>query len=420
MLPYRNTRVGIKSAVKPRSTAKKLALENYVSSRKASSNARALSDAVNTFSNLTGDLHQSLNSFEFFSGTVSRYTRTASASDSEKVSARAAPGATVENYFVEVDQLAAAQTNRSEVLVSDETTDLDEGTYIFTLTVDDSDYSFSVTIDKTGSSPDTNKDVLRKLAWAIGNADESIEAAVTETERKVYSTLSDGMTEEVSYLTIRSSNSGDSTSFSLSDDTGTMVDTLKLDQKVQSGMTGQYLFNGTASSTTSNTVSLDSDRLTLTFLDTTADPILVRVQEGLTPLEEKLGDLISSYNSYISWLDQNSRYITSGVKAGIIKEIEPISDDLKAIGLQFDANGKLNSTDKFSSTLLANIGNVRETLTGDDGFFTKVETKPAAVLENGAGAYSLDQDHYTVYSRRGIADVIFSRTKRSNELSLYA
>ena len=421
VLPHGYARGNINRSAGQRPEMTGLAVEGMVSNRNEYSKARALNDALNTFSDKTWRLHQSLSSFEFPTGNFTRLFRTASVSDSDKISAKAASSATSTNYLVEIDRLATAQTNRSKVLVSAETTDLDEGSYTFTLTVGDTTHSLGISIDKSGLHPDTNKDVLKKLAREIGSADDTIEAFVTETDRKIYSTLSDNMSEKVAYLTVRNKNSGDATHFSLSDNTGTIIDTLNVNHIAQSGQTSQYRLNSTLGIAATNTASTDNNRLTISFLDTATDPVTITVEKGLEPVREKLTELISDYNAYMSWLDQNSRYVTLAVKTGIIEEIDSISRDLESIGLQFNPNrGKVYITKEFSAALQRDIGGVSETLTGENGLFTKITEKLAEILENGVAAYGRNQSVSTVYNQRRIGSVLFSNLEGGNTLSLYA
>ena len=397
-------------------------LKGMASNRNVYSRERALSDALNTFSDKTGTLYQSLNSFEFPTGNLARLFRTASVSDSDKISAQATSGATSTNYLVEIDRLATAQTNRSDTLVSTETTDLAEGAYAFTLTVDDTTYSLGISVDKSGLHPDTNKDVFDKLAREIGSADDSIEAFVTKTDRKIYSTLSDNMSEEVAYLTIRNKNTGDASHFSLSDGTGSIIDTLDINHIAQGGQESQYHLNSAQSTTAANSASADNGYLTIYFLDTAAEPVTITVKEGLEPVQEKLTDLISAYNGYISWLDQNSSHIESAVKTGIMEEIDSISRDLSSIGLQFKTTGKVKITDGFSTALQSDIGAVRETLTGEDGLFTKVAAKLAEILQNGVQEYGLYQSQSPIYDQQGLTrrNTFFVNIRESSELSLFA
>ena len=395
-------------------------MEGMLSNRNEYSTERAINDALYTFSDKTRTLYQSLSYFEFPTGNLPRLFRAATVSDSKKISAQATSGATSTNYLVEIDRLATAQTNRSEVLVSAETTDLAEGAYTFTLTVGDTSYSLGISVDKSGLHPDTNKAVFEKLAREIGSADDTIEAFVTEADRKIYSTLSDNMFEKVAFLTVRNKNAGDATHFSLSDDTGTIIETLDINHIAQGGQKSQYHLNSTQSTTAGNSASADNGYLTIYFLDTAAEPVTITVKDGLEPVQEKLTDLISAYNDYVGWLAKNSRYITSVVKTGMIEEIDSISRDLVSIGLQFNASGKVKITDGFSTALQGDIGTVRETLTGKDGFFTKVAANLAEILENGVQAYVANQSQSSIYGKQGITNPFVVNIKETSELDLYA
>lgn len=420
VLPHGRIRGRINSCGTQKLDMPGLALDSMVSNRNESCRERDLSRALNTFSKKTQTLYQSLNSFEFLTGDIPCLFRTALVSDSDKLSAQATSDAIPANYMVDIDRLSSVQTNRSKTLVSDETTDLDEGAYTFTLTVGDTTCSLGISVDKSGLHPDTNKDVLRNLAQEIGKADDNIEAFVTETERKVYSTLSDNMSEKVAYLTIRNKNAGDSEPFSLTDDTGAIIDTLNINYIAGSGQASQYQLDSIPHTSTANTISVDNNHVTITLLDTTDGPVIIGIEQGLKPAQKKLTALISSYNEYAGWLGRNSRYVTPSVKTNLIKEIDLISRDLAAIGLQFNANGKLNITNEFGSVLQREIGTVRETLTGETGFFTKIEAGLSEILENGAQAYGLNQSQPFTYNRQGVIDTLFANFKGISEVGLYA
>ncbi len=395
-------------------------LYGAISQYSEASQELASNNALYTAYNKTRKLHQSLSSFQFPAGNLPGLFRTASVSDSNKATAQASSGATSARYLVGIDRLASAKTNRSKTLVSTETTELADGTYSFTLTVGDNSYSLSVEVTKNGLQTDNNKDVLEKLASEIRTADENIEASVTETERKAYSLLSDDVTEKVVYLTVRSKSTGDSDSFSFSDDTDDIINTLDVNRVSFGGLTSQYDVNGVANTGTTNTASVDNDKLTISFFETTANPTTVTVKEGLKPVEEKLIDLIALYNDYISWLNQNTRYIRSEVRNGIVKEIDSISRDLKSVGIQADTDGTVNLTEEFATSLRGNIGGVREALTGENGLFTKVSEKLTKILENGVQAYAESPGSSSTYSPESVAGIFSTNMQRSNLISLYA
>jgi hypothetical protein len=158
----------------------------------------------------------------------------------------------------------------------------------------------------------------------------------------------------------------------------------------------------------------------MSLLDVTGDPVTIAVKEGLEPVQEKLTDLISEYNDYVNWLDQNSDYITPAVKTGIVEEVDSISGDLSSIGLRFGVNGRLNITDDFTTALQSDIGTAREAVSGVHGFFHKVAAKLADILENGIDEYGIDQSQPAIYNQDGIGDTFFMISRETSELSLYA
>ena len=225
-LSYRVPSAYTSSSIGQEGDLKSRAVEIITSRQDTAPSEEDLAAVLSTFSDKTFSLYESFHSFQFPEEDLPSHYRTASVSDPDKIRAQAALDATPTNYLVDIDRLATAQTHRSRSLLSEEITDLAEGTYTFTLTVGETSHSLNVNINKTGLDPDTHKDVLKKLGRRISQADDSLEAFVVESPRKVYSTLSDNLTEKVVSLTVRNKNTGDSTYFSLEDDSGTIIDTL--------------------------------------------------------------------------------------------------------------------------------------------------------------------------------------------------
>ncbi len=362
--------------------------ETITSRRSANPLEQDLQAVLSIFSDKTRILHESFHSFKFPEGDLPNHYRTATVSDPGKLTAQAALDATPTNYLMEIDRLAATQTNRSSLLASNEITDLDEGTYTFTLTAGDTSHSLEVDINKSGLHPDTNKDVLKKLERRINQVDDSLEAFVTETQRKVYSTLSDNLTEKVVYLTIRNKNTGSSTPFSLEDETGTIVDTLKVNHVTQSGQPAQYRLNSSLFTAETNTGAADSGKLTFGFLDTTQEPVMTTVKAGLTPAEGRVVDLLLAFNGYLNWLDEKSRYFKPSLKIGILEEMNAAERTLQGIGLGFDENGLISANSKFTNAFEGNVSQVREALTGEKGFFTLMATRLEEIIDNGVQNYA--------------------------------
>jgi len=364
------------------------AVESVSSRQYTAPSEEDLETALSTFSGKTLSLYESFHSFQFPEGDLTSHYRSASVSDPEKMTAQAALDATPTNYLVDIDRLATSQTHRSRVLPSEEITDLAEGTYTFTLTVGDTTHSLDVNVNKTGLDPDTHKDVLKKLGRRISQADDSLEAFVAEVPRKVYSTLSDSLTEKVAYLTVRNKNTGDATHFSLEDDSGTIIDTLGVDQQTQSGQPAQVRLNSFLSGAGGNTAVTDNGKLTFEFSDTTQDPVTITVKAGLSPVREKIVDLLIAFNGYLGWLDEKSLYFKPSLKTGILEEMGSTRRTLESIGLRYDENGMIYATDKFDDTLLTDSALMRDALTGEEGFFTLLSQKLGEIMGNGIQNYA--------------------------------
>ena len=361
--------------------------------------ARETASAVTDLALNTAALSRMLDDLDLPSGSVASLFRTVSVSDSSKASAQVEDGAKTVQYSLDIDRLATAKTAQSVPLRSDSITDLSEGTHSFTLEVDDTIYELGITVVKSGSSPDTNKDVLQKLAHAISGTNINIEAFVSEGNRKVYSMLAENLTENIASLTVRTKETGDSTDFSLSDSSGgSILETLGLNSIAMYGKTSRYSLDATSGESDTNTVTSDSERLTIRFLDKTADSVTIRVSGGVDPVFNEISELIAAYNYYVSWFDSNSQYINPAVKEDMVEDISSIEERLSSIGLVLADSGTVYITEEFENAIKTDIGTVRQTLTGADGFFTKVSSSLNVIMTHGALEYVRNKEQLYGYS----------------------
>ena len=360
---------------------------------------RATASAVANLAKNTEALSMMIDGLDLPSGTAASLFRTASVSDSGRASAQVEDGAKMTSHSLDIDRLATAKTTRSVPLRSDSITELSEGTHLFALTVDDNTYEFSITVDTSGLSPDTNKDVLQKLANAISGADSSIEAFVSEGSRKVYSMLAENLTENIASLTVRTKDTGDSPDFSLSDGSGgSLVENLGLNSTAMSGKTSLYSLDAVSGESGANTITSDSERLTIQLLEKTAAPVTIQVKGGVDPVYNEISERIAAYNSYVNWFDRNSEYINPAVKEDMVEDVSSIEEQLSAIGLKLTDNGSVYITDEFLSAIKTDIGTVRQTLTGSNGFFTKVSATLNEIKARGAVDYVRNKKQLYGYS----------------------
>jgi len=252
------------------------------------------------------------------------------------------------------------------------------------------------------------------------------------------------------HLSFRNRGTGEAVDFSIDDDIGGLVETLGLDRNLQSGRNSWYEIDSSLSSAETNTVLMDKDRLSITFLDTNHEPVSIRVAKGAGPVRKKLIDLMTSYNSYMDWLTQNSQTISTRVKTKIIDNMRnpfthgpvdntsriasslqrlssgirieaksTLENELKTIGIKIDADARLNITDKFSEAIESDFKTVREVLGGEKGFFTRVSKNIEDILENDAEKYILDDNKYLAYNQQGHKAAYSSMIDRTTLFSLY-
>jgi len=338
----------------------------------------------------TKNLRKSLAKFEFPSGNNPRDFRTAVVSDPDKASAQAESKATIATYTLNINRLAAPKKIQSTVLVSNDITKLEEGTHTFTLEVGDKTYSLSISVDKSGSDPDTNRDVLNKIANAVSGANSDIEAFVKQAKRKVYSATSDMTRVKVSQLRINATEITEGNGFSIREDDGSIIESLKLDQIAQASQLSKYTLDTVTAETDSNSFSTDNGRLAIELLNSTSSPVTIKVEEGIKPLKKKIEGLIEEYNSYVSWLDKNSQNLDTSIKKDVVEEGEAIKLDLNSIGLTLNDDGTVKVSSRLKTELGSDADTVRTVLTGSDGFFTRVAEKLTTVLSIDAEEYVSD------------------------------
>lgn len=355
---------------------------------------------------------------------------TAQVSDTSKAVAKASSSAAIEAYSLGIEQMATVQTVTSAPLDSMATTKLTEGTHAFILAVGETEYELSIEVNKNGAKPDTNKDVFRKLQSAIAEKSTAVKAYVTETSKRELSPYTNEFYKEYSSLTVRRTGMENTLSFSIRDLSGDIIDELGLNRVTTQGTGSRYRLNGGEQTSLSNTVSLDKDHLSVSFLDTTDQQVSISVKGGEKPLEKNVTDLIAAYNTYIDWLDQQRRYLSPEAKKTVLQGMDSeaqgnallrtdngirssletmastvkvttdthLSNALKEIGLEFDAKGRLNITDAFSSSFGSNIARIKEVLAGEKGFLTQVSAGLEQIIDKGAARYGLAKSSLAVSS----------------------
>ncbi len=359
--------------------------ENFRGLQPVVPSGRTLAAALSSLTQQVSSLKSDIDALAIPSGAASGSLRSVSVSDTAKASAQVRSGASLRSYSLDIGSLAGAKTLQSDVLSAGDTTELDSGTHAFTLSVDETAYEISIDVD----SSDTNKDILDKIARAVNSAGAGVEASVEEASRKVYSTLSDNLFEDVVYLSISASSSGADTDFSLADSgSGTIIDDLNLDTIVSRAASAAYTIDGTSGSSSTNTLSADSGLLTIELLDTTGERVTIAVDRALEPVMLAISDIVSGYNDLIAWLDDNREYIDPSLQSDLSAELQSRARDLQAVGLGVSAAGLIQINAGFGSALQNNPSLVHDTLVGSEGVLSSISATFTDILENGARDYA--------------------------------
>jgi len=370
-------------------------INNIKTSKIENPTGHTLAHILASLSKQTGALSSAISALSFPTASNPAFAKTASISDAAKASATASSGASAATYRLGIDRLATAKTMSSGVVAGDAATGLAAGTHSFDLTVDDTTETLTISVDTSGTSPDTNRDVLIKMARAIESAGDSLDATVVESTRKVYSTLSDSMQENTAQLRVTAQDTGESVDFSLSDTgSGTVIEDLKLNRLVSPGIQARYSINSMAGDSDTNSITAGGGQLNIELLAATgSSPVTIKVEEGLAPLQSAIGGIIASYNDYMSWLDENSRFIDPVLKDTLKRDVSSIARDLAGIGLKVTDRGTIDITDRFATALSTRTGTVASVLTGTNGLFTRIASSLSAVKTNGAQTYARSLDH---------------------------
>lgn len=373
-------------------------------------NRGRVSDIASSLKAKLGYIETRISSNSFLSSSFSWQVKTAKSSDPDRLLGIADSSALEKDYSIEVDSIAKSRTATSNRLASDEASDFETGTYSYSLTVGSDTYSISLDVENKIGDPATNKNILLGVERSINRLGLDVTAELKETQVRDYNPYRENSYKTMSYLTVSSSSTGDSNSFSLTDTSGTMIADLGLDTINSFGYENSYRLNGSQTSSDSNRIVVDTDKVDGVLLGTTDtnENLQIRIQDGRDELADELTAIIGDYNELISWIDDYDYVISKSLKTALFKNMSSISvqndgvslassgtrrdvasvtgfstqlnlsdentidSDLKSIGLGLNNNGSLDITDEFASQVNGNLRKVHEALAGDNGFFSKI------------------------------------------------
>lgn len=346
-----------------------------------------LAQALSLLGRKTAALTQALRDFSFPKDGSTAGLRSVTVSDTDKAAASVHSGATIRTYRLHIDKIATAGTVLSSVLEADSPTDIPSGTHTFTLSIGGENRTLSITVN---SATDTTSDVLARLGRVIESADGRLQADIVEGSRRVYSQLPGSLYEATVQLRVQARETGADGAFTLTDaEGGTLISSLHLDRIAAPAADAAYRLDDSAGTSASNTITADNALLQIELRSPTGgEPVSISVSEGDTQLVDKVADIIQSFNSYMTFLDDHSRYFDSALYNGLARDVGAQASLLAAIGLQPTVSGRITVTPAFAHAVQTNISAVQSAITGADGLFTMLEARLSPVLAHGAAAYA--------------------------------
>ena len=239
------------------------------------------------------------------------------------------------------------------------------------------------------ASGDTWRDVLSRMASALGSASPSMVARLVPA-RRVYDLpsgehgLTDATGLEVLSSTVKSDwrlrlSGADAASQEF-------LAALGMDTLADPGSTARAVIGGQQRESASGTFSADSGRLSLGVSGTFGEDAPVWVRQGAQSLAGALADVLASYNEVGGLLLRNA----GEVKDAVVDDWTALAADralaLGSIGVQRASQALWLAEEHFLVALLARPEEVKDTLLGADGFLPALKEQTEAGLFGTGGA----------------------------------
>ena len=335
--------------------------------------------ALNTLKTKLKTLYDSANGLTQTGSSSEFKTFTVASSQTSVATATATSSAMIGTHTLQVSQLAKSDTalsgqlatsgaNASSIIGAE-----GAGVKTFRISVNGTDTDVNVTLN----AGDTNATILSAIATAVNGSGSAVRASV----------VSD--TPTTSRLVLTSTSSGSANAISLSDQTGTLLNSIGLGagvvggREVSTATTGGYIYSdagtldakfkldGIDITRSTNTVSdvLSGVTLQLAGVQNATDtPVALSISVDTSSVEGSIQAFISDYNDVMNYINSNS---TIDVKAGVNgvfssdASIRSVRSDLRSMaGLQ------VSSVASGSLSMLSQLG----VTTNSDGTLTLSDT----------------------------------------------
>ncbi|MCL2068480.1 MAG: flagellar filament capping protein FliD [Oscillospiraceae bacterium] len=257
------------------------------------------------------------------------FNRTSVASSNTNALTAASSGSNTASFApmqVDIDQIAAGQTNRGTALEATRLSGFG-GTHTFEIEINGSVHEISF----NASHIDNNRSVQQKMAAAINRADLGVTASVANGA------------DNTSVLSITANNTGANARnrFEIRDvDGGNIVERTGADNITQQAQDAVFRVNGQERTSASNTVSLNND-ISITLRAATTQSVTVSVAPDQTFATDQVREMVSSFNSLMSAArsNQNVNSRLHNDLSGVLSSFRPM---LESIGVDVADDGTLS------------------------------------------------------------------------------
>lgn len=303
-------------------------------------------------------------------GPKSSFEQKAVASvDSSAVTGTAAWNAEAKTHTIKVTALASGQTNQGTAVKGDESSIMAKGVHSFNLKVGSTTRTLSFTVE----DGDSNRKALDKMAGAINRTSAGISASVVSDSVK-----------ETSYLKITSNNTGKNSAFTLEDVSGNAVAASGAGNVQEQARDAEYSLDGKQTTSETNTLRLDNDKVTLTLKKAENKEIKFDVGADTKSIESDIRGFVENYNKAVRLSDSYSETFAGAQKlrTELTELLGSRRYSLGNIGINSQNDGTLTIDEKkLSKAIQENHSYVKDVFSGHRGVADRAYDKASEVLQ---------------------------------------
>ena len=272
--------------------------------------------------------------------------------------------------------------------------ELADGEHQFTLNVNGVAHELSVKVNNSAEKVDTQEEFLGRLSRVLASVDPELDAQLEYGEKDAYDPAprSSPMERTVRLaLTGPLSEMGPDFYLSQEEDSG-LLGAYNLDQ-VQPRRAASLHLQGAARSQADNELSLDEGHVTGQILDTTQGNAQVEVRREAQVVAQELNQVITEYNSLISYLDSHADLLRPSLKDRLVRPLQDRYRQMPQAGLKGTAQGRIKVGDSFEQMVKFDFGQVQGVLLDDEqGWVPALREKLGQIqsMEEDAFARELD------------------------------